>query len=289
MKRLCILATVLILALSIVSCTAPEQGGGELKILLLADFHYDSDVAAISKVLGDIKENVEYDFMICHGDIVNNSKDLVAGFFRVFDEHAILPPKYIATGNHDYDKVTGEWVLIDMEYKLYQSFELENRDDILWLVLADEAFGDPNIFSEEQLSWFKNRLQYAEDNSLIVFVSSHWPMPGTTEQSDTEGYHIEYGDADLIENMAGFENIQFWFSGHTHQRIDQQTQIVEKDGVVHVNLGSILPTRNKSSIPEWREIIIPNFGSRITIKDRNSQTEEWFATHTFKLKSALLK
>ncbi len=169
-----------------------------------ADAHVDVGVyEELATSVEDVKHNLETDFAIMLGDMVNDTVEAVPYFDRQMDK---LPHGWTyILGNHDFDVATGEGV----KEPNYFSKIVEG---IRIIALSDEVHSRNLELGEEQEEWFRDRLKEAPDIPTILMTHQ-----GPDEPWYLRGYagRALFWDEWLREEIEDY-NIVAWIAGHRH-------------------------------------------------------------------------
>ncbi len=196
--------------------------------------------------------------LVMVGDIVNSGAQWEWDqIYDVMDERAgILPTQVMsAIGNHeryaaggwaanrdrflefaDRDQVWGEYVVTS-----------ENGVDVPVLLIGQDAAGPTDVpISDEQMSWFRDRLAYWTQQKRQVLVATHFPLGDTVSASWIPWYSNHHQRNDELTELLGRHPNAVVLSGHTHYPLEQGDWAVQRrttgghpDGFWAVNTGAM--------------------------------------------------
>ncbi|HYF95881.1 MAG TPA: metallophosphoesterase [Symbiobacteriaceae bacterium] len=236
----------------------PEEGPRPLlRVALLSDPHTvaaDSNLAGaingkFSKALADYKP-LRPDLWIVNGDVTDGGTTAEYAAFKkllkgTVDEKHLL----VNTGNHDfYDQsATDEEEVRRFLAAFGTPAPYSNRlaGGLHFVMLATEQWksapgsGDWAWLSAEQLRWFEQVL--AEHRDRFTVVALHQALQDTVYWSHGGAGNRFTGCGQIAELNAIMKKnpqIRLWLSGHTHMGAEIKGNVVSKNGVTYVGLGS---------------------------------------------------
>ncbi|HWI65823.1 MAG TPA: metallophosphoesterase [Symbiobacteriaceae bacterium] len=228
-----------------------------MRVALLSDIHLQPEDSGLAKTINlkfakaveDFRP-MEPDLWITNGDVADHgiSSELEA-FKKIIAKAAPLHRVLATTGNHEfYDMETTDDVSLS---RWRQAFGVEKpytsrvAGDLHFVLLADEQWKtapynpDWCWITPEQITWFERVLAEHRDKFTVVFM--HQPLNETVVGS--MGARA-FGGTNMAEQiyaiLAKNPQVKLWFSGHTHRRVDVDGQVVEKNGVTFMGLGSTI-------------------------------------------------
>lgn len=165
--------------------------------------------------------------LIVAGDIVDTG---ASGewdeIHQVMDERAgILPAERIAAiGNHEsysndpWEVQKGRFLDFAQRDQVWGEYMLDGAGpDIPVLVIGQEEQRPPEIsMSEEQLTWFENRLDHWTEQGSQVLVVTHFPLGDTVSASWLPQYHDHHEHNDRLTEILGEHPNAVLLTGHTH-------------------------------------------------------------------------
>ncbi|HWI51164.1 MAG TPA: metallophosphoesterase [Symbiobacteriaceae bacterium] len=250
-------------AIAIPPAPAPHPDAGvpvaerPIRVALMSDIHLQPEESGLAKTINvkfaraveDLK-GMEPDLWVTNGDIADHgvSEELEA-YKRIMSKVAPPDRMLMTTGNHEfYDMETTDDVSIG---RWKQAFGVERPytsrvfAGVHFVLLADEQWKTAPFnqdwcwITSEQLVWFEQVLAEHRDKTTIVFM--HQPLNETVTGSQGARAFGGTNMADpLYEILARNPQVKIWFSGHTHRRLDVAGQVVEKNGITFMGLGSTI-------------------------------------------------
>lgn len=215
------------------------------------------------------------DFLVCNGDITNGKERDYTIAMNVLYSHCGFP-LYFTMGNHEY-------------YGFYEdvgfsSFHAQHRflrhtghvaiyyevkhDGVQFLFLSTELYtpdmNDAGWLSPRQLAWLDEKLRAADGPAIVFF---HQPVNNTV--ADSIGTCIQSAE---LQRILSQRSDVFFFSGHTHCRMDRDDQLIERSGVRYVG-GGCLCGENPQS--RWVDV----YKNRIVIKLYDHTKSEWLTDY----------
>ena len=228
-----------------------------IRVALMSDIHLQPEESGLAKTINvkfaraveDLKA-LAPDLWVTNGDIADHgiSAELEA-FKRIMSKVAPADRMLVTTGNHEfYDMETTDDVSIN---RWKQAFGVEHPytsrvfAGVHFVLLADEQWKTAPFnqdwcwITSEQMVWFEQVLAEHRDKTTIVFM--HQPLNETVTGS--QGARA-FGGTNMAEQIyaivAKNPQVKLWFSGHTHRRLDVTGQVVEKNGITFMGLGSTI-------------------------------------------------
>lgn len=228
-----------------------------VRVALLSDLHLQPEESGLAKTinvkLAKAAEDLrafEPDLWIANGDVADHGlTSEMEAFKKIMSKVTTLDRVMATTGNHEfYDfSVTDE----DLLNRWRQAFGVEQPyssrvfGGVHFVMLADEQWQtapynqDWCWITPAQLQWFEKTL--AEHRDLYTIVFMHQPLNDTVVGSI--GARPFGGTNYAKEIYALLEQnpqVKLWFSGHTHRKLEYEGQVVEKNGVTFLGLGSTI-------------------------------------------------
>jgi 3',5'-cyclic AMP phosphodiesterase CpdA len=245
----------------------PEAPGGPIRIALLSDTHVQETGSAhavaingkLSKAVADYREYRPH-YWLVNGDVTDHGlPGEYAAFKRIMGSVARDDQLLVTTGNHEfYDKEASDEEALR---RFRQAFGREQPymsrvvGGVHLVLLADEQWKtaprnpDWAWLTPAQLQWLERVLQEHRDKFTVVFL--HQPLQDTVLW--TSGGNGFAGSGQIQELRAILRKnpqVKLWFSGHTHHGVDAPGQVVRKDGVTYLGLGSTYYQFVPSEAPE---------------------------------------
>ncbi|WP_202512202.1 DUF4073 domain-containing protein [Streptomyces sp. SID3343] len=184
-----------------------------------------------------------------------------ANTFFTIGNHEFYVPKYCSP-----DKLCqATWPNGTTEQSLFQNFyDFTGLDKVFYervvdgvpmLFLGTEKYmkyhddtkWDEVWFSEEQLTWLEQRMNYWESQGKPTFVFSHHVLPDTVSGTRNKLYSADYLQADRIMKILGSHKDAVLFTSHTHWDLNLSDWAVRKvvpetgnlEGFTVVNTGAM--------------------------------------------------
>lgn len=182
--------------------------------------------------------------MVVNGDITPRGYDFEYEAVRkVLDANPHATNVHWAIGNHEFyvpkysspdTLAQATWPNGTTEASLFESFyKFTGRNKVYTeidlggvpgLILGtekymhyhDTALWDEVWLSEEQLTWFEQRMAYWAARRKPVMVFTHHPFPNTVSGTRNKLYMSDYLQADRILGILGKYPNAFVFTAHTH-------------------------------------------------------------------------
>ncbi|WAH35574.1 metallophosphoesterase family protein [Alicyclobacillus dauci] len=225
-------------------------------------------VPALYHALQDISAQ-NPDMVVINGDLTNGKVRDYDLAMRALSQYVHVPVLY-TMGNHEY---YGFYEEENYSTKLAQErflhFTKQNAiyfekslDNITLFCLSPEAlhphWHDSAWLSTVQLTWLRSRLETCS-GPIAVFL--HQPVNDTVANSENTCFQ----SLELVQILSSYPNDVFVVSGHTHQRMDQESQYVLKNGVHYIGGGCVLDPH-----PQTRFLDISDRDITLRIRDHKS-------------------
>ncbi|WP_198671409.1 metallophosphoesterase [Desertihabitans aurantiacus] len=177
--------------------------------------------------------------------------------YDVLDERAdLLPEQRIAAiGNHERYAAGGWPVLRDrflafaQRDQVWGEYVVEGEGDVEVpvLVLGQDAAGPTDVpISQEQLDWFRGRLEHWTRQQRQVLVLTHFPLGDTVSASWIPWYSEHHQRNDELTALLGEHPNAVVLSGHTHYPVElgdwavqRRTEGGHPDGFWAVNTAAM--------------------------------------------------
>ncbi|MFI6583856.1 DUF4073 domain-containing protein [Embleya sp. NPDC050493] len=297
---------------------APASAPAKVSFNVISDVQ--GDLADFGRALDQMKViNPNSGALVVNGDItprgykseydqvkqVLNTRPHPANTFFTIGNHEFYVPKYC-----NPDKLCQEtWPNGTTEQSLFQNFyDFTGLDKVYYervvdgvpmLFLGTEKYmkyTDPTKwdevwFSDEQLTWLEQRMNYWEAQGKPTFVFSHHVLPDTVSGTRNKLYKSDYLQADRIMNILGAHKDAVLFTSHTHWDLNLSDWAVRKvvpgtgnlEGFTVVNTGAVQTqwTDNGSggesalSGLENSGLQVEVANDRVTIKARDFRRNQW--------------
>lgn len=276
----------------------PESGPRPVRVLLLSDPHtqegrYSLTAGKLRDALNDYKA-LKPDLLIVNGDVTD--RGYVAEYETFFDAvRSVLGAKLpvaITTGNHEfYDKEASDETEIARFLKAsgqqtpYSALKVAGVHLVL---LATEMWkGAPknpewSWLTPAQLDWFDQTL--AANRDLFTIVLLHQPLQETVIWSHGGNDFGGSGQVDELKAiLAKNPQVKLWLSGHTHQRIEAESNTAQIGQTRFLSLGSTayqiyLDANGQALERDWeasQSRLLEIWPDRIELKSRDHQSKQW--------------
>ncbi|MFC7406524.1 metallophosphoesterase [Georgenia alba] len=200
----------------------------------LGSRHYRASVGKLEEAV-EVLNDADLRFALHLGDFIDEFPESFDVVVPIFER--LRMAKYHVLGNHDF-MLPREQVLETL--RMPASYHHFRRDGWRFVVvdtndvstygnpagsekhaLAEEMLarleeqGAPNAqtwngaVGAEQLAWLERTLEGARRRGEPVVLSSHHPVYPANE-------HNAWNDHELVDLVAGFDNVVAWFNGHNH-------------------------------------------------------------------------
>lgn len=238
-----------------VSCTLPENCNYIFDEEVLAEFQIVSDVHVTPSdtASGEVRlSNTHFNMMLqdvianspdsigifINGDIANTGKE--TEYRKVYDMYQraqsesgnALPGIHISIGNHDW--MGGNPSSLFQRYAAYFNGSIEQPENVYYdeevggyhfIYLGGEEAGLRAVLSDDQLTWFDQRMQEIskEDPNKPVFVLLHQSFYNTVSGSlPGQGWDGVANEAKLQRIMKKYGQIIF-LNGHSHWEMNSES------------------------------------------------------------------
>ncbi|MCR8645333.1 metallophosphoesterase [Paenibacillus sp. N1-5-1-14] len=235
----------------VVPTATPTKAPGDplLSFFILSDIHVSAGIPAYSnqlkKALDDIKSFKDpVEAIMLTGDVTDTGAPGDYKEYKKIMSQYKLPPIYANMGNHDYYNVwldkDGQWSQKTfpngktdaMAREAFMSlFNLEkpyhdaNLNGLPFILLSQEAYvqekpevGEGAWYSDEQMNWFKSKIDASKGKPVFVMIHQELPAKG-----QDGGTHRLIRAKQFREIVKSNPNV-FIFSGHTHQDLENDRE-----------------------------------------------------------------
>jgi 3',5'-cyclic-AMP phosphodiesterase len=221
------------------------------------------------------------DFLVINGDLTNGKNRDLKLAMRILQQTCPYPI-YYTFGNHEYygfhedpdfscTKAQRQFLEFTGQAKMYDTM---TRDDSTFVFLSTEHYDldlrDRGWISETQLAWFRDTLHSIPANHT-VFVFFHQPVNGTVADSHDTLVQSE----ELREILESRPNV-FFFTGHTHCKMDQNSQIAIQNGVRYIGGAALTPSEKGD--PQTRFVDV--FDTDVRLRVRDNLRQAWIDEYT---------
>lgn len=192
----------------------------------------------------DITDFGSSDALIINGDIANSGRENEwAHTIELMNKYPTLPQTYFSLGNHDL--YLGDYNTQISYFKKYAKtnsvyYEKEiNGYHHLFLGSESSSYSSVDAYlSNEQLSWFDNKLAEYKKENKPVFVYLHQSLYNTVAGSlKNQGWNGITQDEQFRNIISKYKNVLF-FNGHSHWDLNSYQTMYTKDD----NLPNIFNT-----------------------------------------------
>ncbi|MDF2627053.1 MAG: hypothetical protein K0R39_884 [Symbiobacteriaceae bacterium] len=270
-----------------------------VRVALLSDLHLQPEESGLAKTINVKFAKAAEDFRafapdlwIANGDVADHGlTSEMEAFKRIMSKVTTLDRVMATTGNHEfYDFSVSDEVLLNRwreAFGVEQPYSSRVFGGVHFIMLADEQWqtapynNDWCWITPAQLRWFEETLASHRDLDTIVFM--HQPLNETVVGSigarPFGGTNYAKEIYTLLEQNP---QVKLWFSGHTHRKVDYEGQVVEKNGVTFMGLGSTIYLLGRSS--EGRNVRDNNacqsrfleiYPDRVVIRARDHAAGRW--------------
>ncbi|WP_380167599.1 metallophosphoesterase family protein [Jannaschia sp. R86511] len=203
---------------------------------------------------------------------------------QVMAERAgIRPPQTIAAiGNHER-YAPGGWPVLQQRFldfadrdRVWGEYVVRGSGgDVPVLVLGQDAAGPTDVpIGDEQMAWFRERLQHWTQQRRQVVVATHFPLGDTVSGSWIPWYSEHHQRNDELTELLGRHPNVVLLSGHTHYPLELGDWAVQRrtagghpDGFWAVNTGAMhveWDARGESTVG-IREVVTRDVNRGLTI------------------------
>lgn len=275
-----------------------ESGPRPVRVLLLSDPHtqagrYSLTAGKLRDALNDYKA-LKPDLLLVNGDVTD--RGYVGEYETFFDcvksTLGAKLPISMTTGNHEfYDKeATDETELA----RFLQASGLQTPYSALkvagvhFVLLATEVWKtapkNPEWawLTKAQLDWFDKTL--AANRNLFTIVLLHQPLQDTVIWSHGGNDFGGCGQVNELKAiLAKNPQVKLWLSGHTHQRIEAESNKAQIGQTRFLSLGSTayqiyLNESGQAKDRDWeanQSRLLEIWPDRVELRSRDHQAKQW--------------
>ena len=292
-----ILAAFVYFPFGSIAAYSPANEGAELVFSVVSDVHMESNNSEKFNLFGegirDINAATRNDAVVFLGDNTMNGQMLeYAAFYGLFDRLCNTDNLIVASGNHDlcssnmdpqkFISQTNQFINF---YNTFADEDIETPyysreiNGYKFIVLASELdLGVQEYLSAEQLAWFANELEAAEESGKPVFVFNHYPLSHTWPLVWPLG-HVGVESEALHLLMRRSENQIVYFSGHLHMGLNNNKVSSIKEGnITYVNVPAFGADNNITDADIQNQgmgMYVEVYEDEILIRVRNYADHEW--------------
>ncbi|MFD2171583.1 metallophosphoesterase family protein [Tumebacillus lipolyticus] len=258
--------------------------------------------------LRDIKA-FQPDFLVINGDLSNGrEQDLkrLKSILKANGNYRLFP----SMGNHEYyyQWENSKWNDEKAKAQFQQMFGLKQlyydhfEKGAHFIHLSPEQYmpmqkqiGEAAWLSDKQIEWFEKTLLASQ---APTFVFLHQPLDNTVGKTDPGVSAVQ---TEKLLAIAKRHPQVVWFSGHSHVSVTSPTEVVEKEGITFVGLGSVyqpIELVKKRSVGEANQgessfrvdqfksesRFVTLYRDRIVIRARLHHNNSWGDQHVIRLK-----
>lgn len=292
----------------------PAQEGPRplLRVALLSDPHTEVSGHSVNKLgqaLADYKP-LRPDLWLFDGDVTNDGEVAQYATFKKLLKGTVKEDQLlVTTGNHDlYDKTATdaeEMQRFRDAFGFPVAYSNRVAGGLHFVMLATEQWktapgsGDWAWLSPAQLRWFEQVL--GEHRDKFTVVSLHQPLQDTVywSQGGTGNRFTGCGQiAELNAILKKNAQVKVWLSGHTHMGAEIQGNVVAKNGVTYVGLGStyyqFAPAEGaeakfsgfKQNFDASQSRMLELWPDKVLIRTRDHAAKAWMEKYDLTLKRA---
>lgn len=275
-----------------------ETGPRPVRVLLLSDPHtqdgrYSLTAGKLRDALNDYKA-LKPDLLLVNGDVTDRG---YVGEYETFFEavKSVLGAKLpvsITTGNHEfYDKEATDETEISRFLKAsgqQRPYSALKVAGVHFVLLATEMWKNAPKNPEwawltpAQLDWFEQTL--AANRDLFTIVLLHQPLQDTVIWSHGGN---DFGGCGQVKELKAIlaknPQVKLWLSGHTHQRIEAESNKAQIGQTRFLSLGSTayqiyLDANGQARDRDWeasQSRILEIWPEKIVLKSRDHQAKQW--------------
>lgn len=227
--------------------------------------YYRNSLQKLENAVQHFNQNKNLEFVVNMGDLIDR------GFKSFTPLKPILAklekPVYHLPGNHDFEveqehlyKVPAELGLSEMYYAFSKKgwlFVFLDGTDISFFTANEKKLneaekmagklkeeGKPNHhpwnagIGAEQLKWFENQLQQAENQNLKVAVFCHYPLLPFES-------HALWNQGEVLSILENYSCVKLWMNGHNHAG-----NYAFQNGIHFVTLKGMVETKTENAFAE---------------------------------------
>lgn len=269
-----------------------------MKFQLLSDVHvskswdiesgYANSVNNFIDGMNDIKEFApDSSALVIAGDYGGDGSETeTKDFFELLEQYNTIPNPIIAAGNHDYAWVP-TWEEFSERYLRFNAKYMETSSEKVYfdkwidgyhfITLNTEAKANPKetaYFSNEQLSWLREKLSEGANLGKPIFVIVHQPLKGTFPRSNE--WSVGEQDEELKEILKDFPQVVL-LSGHIHNGFGVAP-------IMETQYGTLVDTPsfayNENGLEQGQVgYQIEVFSDKIVFRARDYKNDQWLTQY----------
>ncbi|MFC5451515.1 metallophosphoesterase family protein [Paenibacillus aestuarii] len=279
-----------------------------MSYFILSDLHVTAGDPQTIKKLRQALDDVTHfdgpvDAVMLTGDLTDTGTERDYKELRSIVNDYKLPPVYANMGNHDYytiwinkanswdqgampngktDAMSREQFKKFFGYeKIYNEFTTKGHSILL---LSQEAYvqekpevGEGAWYSDEQMSWFKERVKALYQPGRPLFVMTHQPLPPVGTDG---GSHQLIRAMQFRETLKPYKNV-FVFCGHRHQDFQNGTPHYVQESFHFFHNSSVGRTLNRAYQQEAKNkaqgIYVQVYANKVVVRGREFSNRTFIA------------
>lgn len=277
---------------------AGESGPRPVRVLLLSDPHtqegrHSLTAAKLRDALDEYKA-LKPDLLIVNGDVTDRGyvAEYETFFESVRSSLGAKLPIAITTGNHEfYDKEASDetelarFLAASGQKTPYSALKVAG---VHFVLLATEMWKTApknpewSWLTPAQLEWFEQTL--AANRDIFTIVLLHQPLQDTVIWSHGGN---DFGGSGQVKELKAIlaknPQVKLWLSGHTHQRIEAESNTAQIGETRFLSLGSTayqiyLDANGQAKDRDWeasQSRLLEIWPDRIELKSRDHQAKQW--------------
>ncbi|TXK75134.1 metallophosphoesterase [Paenibacillus sp. N3.4] len=284
----------------------PLPSGPLMSYFILSDLHVSIGDALTGKKLRQALDDITHfdgpvDAIMMTGDLTDTGTERDYKELHTIVSEYKLPPIHGNMGNHDYYSIwinkANNWdqaavpngkndAMSREQFKKYFGYEKIYNDFTTKghsiLLLSQEAYvqekpevGEGAWYSDEQLAWFKDRVQSLYQPGRPLFIMTHQPLPPNGTDGAT---HQLIRAVKFREILKPYKNV-FVFCGHRHQDFENGTPHYVQESFHYFHNSSVGRTLNRAYQQEAKNkaqgIYVQVFADKVVVRGRE------FSNRTF--------
>jgi 3',5'-cyclic-AMP phosphodiesterase len=277
-----------------------------MSYFILSDLHVSAGdpqtVKKLRQALDDIKHfDAPVDAIMMTGDLTDTGTERDYKELHTIVSEYKLPPIHGNMGNHDYYSIwinkANNWdqgavpngktdAMAREQFKKFFGYEKPYNEYTAKkhsiLLLSQEAYvqekpevGEGAWYSDEQMTWFKERMKAVYQHGRPVFVMTHQPLPAIGTDG---GSHQLIRAVQFREILKPYKNV-FVFCGHRHQDFQNGTPHYVQETFHYFHNSSVGRPLNRAYQQEAKNkaqgLYVQVYANKVVIRGRE------FSNRTF--------
>lgn len=270
-----------------------------VRVALLSDLHLQPEESGLAKTINvKLAKAVEDlrafgpDLWIANGDVADHGlASEMEAFKKIISKVTSLDRVMATTGNHEfYDFEVTDEVLLNRwreAFGVEQPYSSRIFGGVQFVMLADEQWQSAPYnkdwcwITPAQLQWFEQTLAAHRDRFTIVFM--HQPLNETVVGSiGAKPFGGTNYAKEIYALLEQNPQVKLWFSGHTHRKLEYEGQVVEKNGITFMGLGSTIyllgrtaDGRNARDNTANQSRVLEIYPDRVRVRARDHVSGRW--------------